>query len=80
MRQSLEARLAAAAEQRKAADQEKREKEDSAWKAVSEQEAIMEKVVEESKRLQHEAEENSKVAFIFTTYKPCLLIIYAYSS
>lgn len=64
MRQSLEARLAAAEILRKAAEREMLEKEESARKALAEQEAMMEKVVQESARLQHEAEENSKVHFI----------------
>lgn len=62
MRHTLEARVAAAEEVRKAAEQEKLEKEDSARNALAEQEAIMAKVVQESKLLQQEAEENSKVA------------------
>lgn len=61
MRGSLETRLAAALEIINAAEQEKQEKEGSARKAFAEQEAIMEKVVQESKLLQQEAEENSKV-------------------
>lgn len=61
MRGSLEIRLAAALEMKKTAEQEKKEKEDSALKALAEQEANMEKVVQESKLLQQEAEENSKV-------------------
>lgn len=62
MRQTLEVRLAAAEELRKAAEQEKLEKEESAGNALAEQGIIMEKVVLESKLLQQEAEENSKVA------------------
>ncbi|KAF7818298.1 DUF21 domain-containing protein [Senna tora] len=61
MSQTLEVRLAAAEEMRKAAEQEKLEKEESARKALVEQEAIMEKVVQESTKLQLEAEENSKL-------------------
>ncbi|KAF9604686.1 hypothetical protein IFM89_009122 [Coptis chinensis] len=61
MLQVLEARLLAAKEIRKEAEQNKHEKEDSARKALMDQELIMEKVVKESKRLQSEAEENSKV-------------------
>ncbi|KAL5561640.1 hypothetical protein UlMin_031387 [Ulmus minor] len=61
MRQTVEARLAAAEEERKAAEQEKLEKEESAQKLLSEQEAIMEKVVQESRLLEQEAEENSKL-------------------
>ncbi|VVA89815.1 unnamed protein product [Arabis nemorensis] len=61
MRETLEIRLAAALELKKAAEQEKKEKEDSALKALAEQEAFMEKVAQESKLLQEEAEENSKL-------------------
>lgn len=61
MHEALKARLAAAADMRKAAEQEKLEKEESARNALAEQEAIMEKVVQESKILQEQAEENSKV-------------------
>lgn len=61
MRQSLESRLAAAEMLRKAAELEKLEKEESARAALLEQEAMMEKVVQESRRLQQEAEENSKL-------------------
>ncbi|XP_010422523.1 PREDICTED: uncharacterized protein LOC104707794 isoform X2 [Camelina sativa] len=61
MREELETRLAAALEIKNAAEQEKQEKEGSARKAFAEQEAIMEKVVQESKLLQQEAEENSKL-------------------
>ncbi|ANM59853.1 hypothetical protein AtNW77_Chr1g0002621 [Arabidopsis thaliana] len=61
MRGSLEIRLAAALELKKTAEKEKKDKEDSALKALAEQEANMEKVVQESKLLQQEAEENSKL-------------------
>ncbi|KAF8394460.1 hypothetical protein HHK36_020668 [Tetracentron sinense] len=61
MRQTLEGRLAAAEEERKAAEQEKLGKEESGLKALAEQELIMEKVVKESKKLQQAAEENSKL-------------------
>ncbi|KAJ4727514.1 nuclear mitotic apparatus protein 1-like isoform X1 [Melia azedarach] len=61
MHEALKARLAAAADMRKAAEQEKLEKEESARNALAEQEAIMEKVVQESKILQEQAEENSKL-------------------
>lgn len=61
MRQSLESRLAAAEMLRKAAELEKLEKEESARAALLEQQAMMEKVVQESRRLQQEAEENSKL-------------------
>lgn len=62
MRQTLESRLTAAEELRKAAEQEKMEKEMTARSALAEQEIIMEKVVQESKILQKQAEENAKVA------------------
>ncbi|XP_059438564.1 uncharacterized protein LOC132171297 [Corylus avellana] len=61
MHQILEARLAIAEELRKAAEQERLEKEESARNAFAEQEAIMEKVIQESKMLEQEAEENSKL-------------------
>ncbi|KAG5051839.1 hypothetical protein JHK87_004037 [Glycine soja] len=61
IRHILEVRLAAAEELRKAAEQLKLEKEESARKALVEQERLVEKVVHESQRLQQEAEENSKL-------------------
>ncbi|KAK7393558.1 hypothetical protein VNO78_22116 [Psophocarpus tetragonolobus] len=61
MHHILEARLTAAEELRKAAEQEKLEKEESARKALVEQETLVEMVVHESQRLQLEAEENSKL-------------------
>ncbi|KAL4205458.1 hypothetical protein AMTRI_Chr01g114680 [Amborella trichopoda] len=61
MRSDLEVRIAAAKEQRVAAEKEKQLKEDAASAALAEQELIMEKVVEESKKLQQAAEENSKL-------------------
>ncbi|XP_012476193.1 uncharacterized protein LOC105792253 isoform X2 [Gossypium raimondii] len=61
MRQTLEARQSAAQELMKAAEQEKLEKEESARNALAEQEAIMVKMVKESKILRQEAEENSKL-------------------
>lgn len=65
MRETLEERLDAATEARKVAEQDKLEKEESARTALAEQEAEMEKVVQESKVLQQEAEENSKVCNCF---------------
>lgn len=62
MRETLEARVAAAEDMRKEAEEEKFEKEESARASLAEQEVIMEKVVQESKLLQQQAEENSKVA------------------
>ncbi|PNY14121.1 calponin homology domain-containing protein [Trifolium pratense] len=61
MRQSLESRLAAAEMLRKSAELEKLEKESSARTALLEQEAMMEKVVQEARRLKQDAEENSKL-------------------
>ncbi|GLT76670.1 hypothetical protein SLA2020_483170 [Shorea laevis] len=61
MCQTLEVRQAAAEWARKEAEQEKLEKEESARNALAEQEALMEMVVKESKILQQEAEENSKL-------------------
>lgn len=61
MLQTLEARLAATEDERKAAEQEKLEKEETAREALAQQEAIMDEVVKESNKLQKEAEENSKV-------------------
>ncbi|TQD92814.1 hypothetical protein C1H46_021589 [Malus baccata] len=61
MRGTLEERLDAAAEARRLAEQDKLEKEECARKALAEQEAEMEKVVQESKILQQQADENSKL-------------------
>lgn len=61
MRKTLEARLAASEEERKAAEKEMLEKQEIARGALVEQEFIMEKVVQESKLLQQEAKENAKV-------------------
>ncbi|KAK9137178.1 hypothetical protein Sjap_007772 [Stephania japonica] len=61
MHQTLEARLVAAEEIRKVAEQEKLDKEESARRYFAEQQDLMEKVVQESKQLQLEAEENSKL-------------------
>ncbi|XP_052211275.1 uncharacterized protein LOC127814078 [Diospyros lotus] len=61
MRQTLEERMDAAEKDRRTAEQERMEKEESARKALAEQELIMEKVVQESKMLKEEAEENSKL-------------------
>ncbi|XP_043714954.1 uncharacterized protein LOC122663339 [Telopea speciosissima] len=61
MNETLEVRLAAAEEERKIAEQVKLENEKSARMVLAEQELAMERVVEESKRLQQQAEENSKL-------------------
>ncbi|KAH6772742.1 CBS domain protein with a domain protein [Perilla frutescens var. hirtella] len=61
MRQSLEARLAAAVNELKSAELKKLEKEEVARKSLAEQELIMEKVVQESKILRQQAEDNAKL-------------------
>lgn len=61
MSRNIEERLETAETERKVAEEEKMEKEASARNALAEQQLIMEKVVEESKILKQEAEENSKV-------------------
>ncbi|KAL6561194.1 hypothetical protein OROMI_016795 [Orobanche minor] len=61
MRRSLEVRLSAAENKLKFAEQEKLEKEKDAMKALADHELVMEKVVQESKILRHQAEENSKL-------------------
>ncbi|KAH9623748.1 hypothetical protein KSS87_009690 [Heliosperma pusillum] len=62
MRKSLEERLAIAEEQRKEAEKELFDKQEIARGALAEQELIMEKVVQESKLLKQEAEENAKLS------------------
>ncbi|XP_050237678.1 uncharacterized protein LOC126687241 isoform X2 [Mercurialis annua] len=61
MGRSLEERLAAAEESRKAAEKQKLEQEAAARVALVEQETIMDKVVQQSKILQEEADENAKL-------------------
>lgn len=61
MRQTIEVRMAAAAKEMKAAEQERLDKEDVARKALADQEIIMEKVVQEANVLKQEAEENAKL-------------------
>ncbi|PON65777.1 Ubiquitin system component Cue [Parasponia andersonii] len=61
MRQTLESRLAAAEDLRKAAEHEKLEREESARRFLADQEDIMENVVQESKLIAQAAEENSKL-------------------
>ncbi|KAL8234270.1 hypothetical protein R6Q59_020370 [Mikania micrantha] len=61
MREALEIRLAAALDEIAAAKKQKIENERAARGALSHQESLMEKVVEESKKLKLEAEENSKL-------------------
>lgn len=64
MQQTLQERLAAAEAEKVAAEKEKLENEESARKALDEQVVIMDRVVQESKNLQEEAQENSKVIVI----------------
>lgn len=61
MRQGLEVRLAAAVNDIKSAELEKNGKIEVAQKSLAEQELIMEKVVQESKVLKQQAEDNAKV-------------------
>ncbi|PIN25863.1 hypothetical protein CDL12_01380 [Handroanthus impetiginosus] len=61
MCQTLELQLAAAEDEIKAAEQEKLDKEIAAQILLSEQESIMEKIVQESKTLKHQTEENLKL-------------------
>lgn len=64
MQQTLQERLAAAEAEKVAAEKEKLENEEFARKALDEQVVIMDRVVQESKKLQEEAQENSKVIVI----------------
>lgn len=61
MRQSLEVRLEEAEREIKAAEQERIDKEEYAHKSLAYENSIMEKVVQESKILEQEAEKNSEV-------------------
>ncbi|XP_042048533.1 uncharacterized protein LOC121794439 isoform X1 [Salvia splendens] len=61
MQQTLEVRLTEAQNVIKSAELEKTEKENAAMKALTEQELIMEKVLQESKILNQQAEDNSKL-------------------
>ncbi|CAA2995941.1 uncharacterized protein LOC111369878 [Olea europaea subsp. europaea] len=61
MNQTLKMRLAAAENMIKFAEQEKVEKENSAHKALANQELVMEKVMQESKKSKQQAEENAKL-------------------
>lgn len=61
MRQALVIRLSAAEKVIEEAEREKQEEEGSALEALALQERIMEEVVQESRLLKEEAEENSKV-------------------
>lgn len=69
MRETLEVRLAEAQYVIRSAELEKIEKENAAMKALTELELIMEKVLEESKILNQQAEENAKVKCL------CLFLI-----
>ncbi|MFS7987499.1 hypothetical protein Hanom_Chr11g01023391 [Helianthus anomalus] len=66
MHRALEIRMAAALEEIEAAEGKKLERERSAKEALLYQESQMEKVVEESKKLKLEAEENSKLQEFLT--------------
>ncbi|KAH7676949.1 UBA-like protein [Dioscorea alata] len=59
--ETLKERLTTAKKEIAAAEQEKLEKERLAQKALSEQEQLMDAIVQESKALQQQAEENSKL-------------------
>ncbi|KAJ0979642.1 hypothetical protein J5N97_015116 [Dioscorea zingiberensis] len=61
IQETLEARVAAAKNEIAAAEQEKLEKERLAQKALGEQEQLMDTIVQESMKLQQEADENSKL-------------------
>ncbi|KAL4038723.1 hypothetical protein IC575_002347 [Cucumis melo] len=61
MHTTLKSRMASLEATLKALEEEKLAKEEHARKALAEQEALMEKVVQESKILQHEANENAKL-------------------
>lgn len=61
IRQALEVRLVSAEEEIKEAESEKLNKEESALRILAHEESNMEKVVQESKILEQQAEENSKV-------------------
>ncbi|ONK62835.1 uncharacterized protein A4U43_C07F8620 [Asparagus officinalis] len=61
IREALEARIADAKDEIAAAEQEKLEKEELAQKALKEQEAFMDAIVQESKTFQQQAEENAKL-------------------
>lgn len=61
MRQSLEVRLEEAEREIKVAEQERIEKEEYAHKSLAYENSIMEKVVQESKILEQEAEKNSEL-------------------
>lgn len=70
MQQTLKARLAEAQNVIKSAEEEKVEKKNAAMKSLTELELIKEKVLQESKSLNQQAEDNAKVKV------PCILILY----
>lgn len=61
MRESLQARIAAARKEREAAEEEKMRKEENARKVLSMEEALMSKVAQDSRELEQEAETNTKL-------------------
>lgn len=77
VRQTLEGRLAVASEEIASAEKEKLEKEALACEALQEQEVLMNALVEESKKLQQEAEENTKVLVLHKCFV-CMEYIYIY--
>lgn len=70
MQQTLKVRLAEAQNVIKSAEEEKIEKKNAAMKSLTELELIKEKVLQESKSLNQQAEDNAKVKV------PCILILY----
>lgn len=76
MRLSLEVRLEEAEREIKAADQERLDKEEYAHKSLAYENSIMEKVVQESKILEQEAEKNSEVLiYLLTKYFSVFLML-----
>lgn len=68
MQETLELRLAEAQYVIRSAELEKVEKENAAMKALTEQQLIMEKLLEESKILNQQAEDNAKVKCLCLFY------------
>lgn len=64
MQDTLQKRLAAAEAERAAAEKAKLEREASAQKSLNEQELLLEAAKNKSKRLEQEAQENTKVTTI----------------
>lgn len=73
MQTTLKSRMASLEATLNALEEEKLAKEKHARNALAEQEALMEKVLQESRMLQHEANENSKV-----TNHSCIYLEYEY--